>query len=91
LEFSRTARCIIRAATQSERRALKVQIIAKRIVAAQATGPRTSCYVCGRGLADPQSIGRGIGSECWSDVLAALTRIRRAHQMALSPAADIGA
>jgi hypothetical protein len=79
------------AATKLERRELKVQIIAKRIAAAQATGPRKRCYVCGRGLTDLQSISRGIGSECWQDALTALTRIKRAHQMALSPAADIEA
>ena len=58
------------AATNSERRALKVQIIAKRIAAKQATGPARRCYVCGRQLTDQQSISRGIGAECWQDVLA---------------------
>jgi Family of unknown function (DUF6011) len=35
-------------------------------------GPRPNCYCCGRGLDDPQSIQRGIGSECWGRVLAQL-------------------
>jgi hypothetical protein len=61
--------------TRRERQKAKVHIIARRIAANQNTGPRHHCYVCGRGLADPQSIARGIGSECWQDVLDAITAI----------------
>jgi hypothetical protein len=57
------------AATNAERRALKVRIIAERIAARQATGPAHHCYVCGRQLTDQQSVNRGIGSECWQEVL----------------------
>ena len=66
------------ATTNSERRALKVQIIAKRIAAKQATGPARRCYVCGRKLTDQQSISRGIGAECWQEVLAKFETILRA-------------
>ena len=65
------------AATKSERRALKVLIIAKRAAAEQAVGPRSRCYVCGKKLTDRQSIDRGIGPECWQDVLNQITELRR--------------
>jgi hypothetical protein len=65
------------AATKSERRALKVLIIAKRAAAEQAIGPRSRCYVCGKKLTDRQSIERGIGPECWQDVLNTVTEARQ--------------
>jgi hypothetical protein len=34
--------------------------------------PGRHCYVCGRHLDDPSAIDRGIGSECWQGVLAAI-------------------
>lgn len=63
--------------TRALRQQRKVHTIAHRIAARQSTGPRHHCYVCGRGLADPQSITRGIGSECWQDVLNEIERLRR--------------
>jgi hypothetical protein len=63
------------AETRAERQQNRVGYIAKRIAAAQKTGPRTHCYVCGRHLTDPESITRGIGSECWQDVLAQISEI----------------
>jgi hypothetical protein len=33
--------------------------------------------VCGRGLSDQQSIVRGVGPECWQDVLDQLSAIAR--------------
>ncbi len=39
-----------------------------------ALTPRKRCRICGRGLEDHASIARGIGSECWEQVLAALTQ-----------------
>ena len=64
------------AATRQERQQLKVHIVALRAAAGQGTGPRHHCYVCGRALEDPQSIARGIGSECWQDVLGKITAAR---------------
>jgi len=57
---------------------MRVHRIAKRIVAGQAVGPNGRCVVCGKQLAYRESIDRGIGSECWQDVLAAITRARAA-------------
>jgi hypothetical protein len=61
------------AATRQERRRDKVHIVAKRSAAGLSTGPAKHCYICGRFLTDPVSIDRGIGSECWQDVLNAIS------------------
>lgn len=45
-----------------------------------ALTPRQRCRICGRGLEDPASIARGIGSECWEQVLAALTQRKEAQR-----------
>jgi protein-arginine kinase activator protein McsA len=66
------------AETRAVRQQDRVGYIAKRVAAAQKTGPRSHCYVCGRHLTDPESITRGIGSECWQDVLAQISEITRA-------------
>jgi hypothetical protein len=63
------------AKTRDERQERRVWQIAERVVKKQQTGPRRHCFVCGRGLADPQSIGRGIGSECWQAVLEQISKI----------------
>jgi hypothetical protein len=57
------------AQTRGKRKQLRVWGTAKRIAAKQQTGPRQHCYVCGRHLTDAESITRGIGSECWQQVL----------------------
>lgn len=72
---ARSAAAAKAANTRRRRRALKVYSIAERINAGASIGPRTTCASCGRGLIDQESIARGIGSECWSDVLATITRL----------------
>ena len=62
--------------TRRRRQEKKTYVAAQRIIARIQTGPRDRCYVCGRGLGDPESIERGIGSECWQDVLTAVERIK---------------
>lgn len=64
------------AKTRERRQNYRVWQAAKRYAAEQATGPRNRCYVCGRGLSDQNSIERGIGPECWQDVLSAIQTIR---------------
>lgn len=62
------------AETRSRRRSNRIRSIAKRLVDDNGApiGPRNFCIICGRGLSDRQSIDRGIGSECWQDVLEAI-------------------
>jgi hypothetical protein len=57
------------AETRARRREKKVYSVVTRLLAADPIGPRINCIVCGRGLTDAQSIDRGIGSECWQDIL----------------------
>jgi hypothetical protein len=64
------------AKTRQQRQQRRTWQIAKRLAEKQQTGPRQHCYICGRHLDDPQSIARGIGSECWQGVLA---RVAVAH------------
>jgi hypothetical protein len=64
------------AATRRRRRQKRVAEIAARILAGYDIGKRSNCAICGRGLGDPASIKRGIGSECWQDLLTALENAR---------------
>jgi hypothetical protein len=57
------------AETRRIRKEKRVYEVARQIVDGHAFGPRKHCYICGRGLGDPESIERGIGSDCWQDVL----------------------
>jgi Family of unknown function (DUF6011) len=60
--------------TRLARQQMRVGEAAKRFVAGQGTGKRRTCWICGRGLGDPESIERGIGSECWQGVMRAVER-----------------
>jgi hypothetical protein len=64
------------AATRRRRREKRVYDTARRIIEHGSQGPADHCCICGRGLADSASIERGIGSECWQDVLAHLELVR---------------
>jgi hypothetical protein len=69
----------VRAAqTRRRRQELRVYQAARRIVEAGGIGQRSHCYICGKYLTDPTSIGHGIGSECWEKVLEAVTRLQTA-------------
>ena len=61
------------AETRRQRTAKQVYAVAKRLTqGGNPIGPRKNCVICGRGLSDQPSIARGIGSECWQDVLSAI-------------------
>jgi hypothetical protein len=60
------------AETRRHRRDAQVYAAVKRLASGGAFIPWTNCEVCGRGLDDPESIARGIGSDCWQDVLRLL-------------------
>ncbi len=64
------------AATRATRTNLMVYRAASMIILDQRTGPREHCCICGRGLDDAASIQRGIGSECWQQVLTAIEVMR---------------
>lgn len=60
------------AETRRKRQERQVYKVAHEIVDGHRFGPASHCVICKRGLDDPQSIERGIGSDCWQDVLAAI-------------------
>ena len=62
------------AETRRERREAKVYRLVRHLEeGGDLPGPRQKCSLCGKGLGDPSSIKRGIGSDCWQDVLRAMT------------------
>lgn len=61
------------AKTRALRREKRVTEAAKRILAGEGIGESMHCEICGKALSDPESIKRGIGSECWQDVLTAIS------------------
>jgi hypothetical protein len=64
------------AITRKRRQAKLVIETAKKIVEGAKIGPRSNCVICGRRLGNPESIQRGIGSECWQGVLSETERVR---------------
>jgi hypothetical protein len=67
------------AVTRARRRERKVYIAAEKIVQGHVYGPRAHCVICGKGVSDPPSIERGIGSDCWQDVLKQLEKRKAAR------------
>ena len=70
----RKAGAVKAAQTRARRRALKVDLVARQIVAGRIFGPAARCACCRKGLGDPVSIKRGIGSECWDGILTLIER-----------------
>jgi hypothetical protein len=66
------------AVTRKRRQEKLVLTTAKRIIDGAQIGPRSNCVICGRGLGEPESIQRGIGSECWQGVLSEIERTAHA-------------
>jgi hypothetical protein len=60
------------AETRRNRRARNVYRIVNQLLANRPVGPRRRCVCCGRQLNDRESIERGIGPECWQDILQAI-------------------
>jgi hypothetical protein len=69
----RSAAAKLAAVTRRDRQEKRVYEAARRIIAGGTIGPGKSYYICGRGLSDPGSEARGIGSECWQFVLYVVT------------------
>lgn len=62
------------AKTKAARRVLKVYRVVEELLRNGTLTPCFSCRICGRGLDDAASVARGVGSECWEAILAALTQ-----------------
>lgn len=70
----RSKRAKMAAETRRLRRERLVHITVQRILAGHPIGPRANCAICRRCLDDPQSVHRGIGPECWQDIMRDVTR-----------------
>ena len=64
------------AETRKRRKEKRVYEVADRIINGHVYGPSRSCVLCGKSVFEPQSIERGIGSDCWQGVMAAIERRR---------------
>jgi hypothetical protein len=69
------------AATRQVRRERRIYQLVQRYRERGAFTPATHCALCRRALTDPASLARGIGSECWSEVLAHLTTVEIARSL----------
>jgi hypothetical protein len=67
------------AVTRQRRHELKVQAIVKKMLRDESVGPSTHCVLCKKQLSDPQSLARGIGSECWQGILSRVEQARCAE------------
>ena len=66
------------AETRRRRRAIRCDLVAARIsMGFTSRGPAERCVICGRHLSDEASRRRGVGPECWGQVLATLAEDRR--------------
>ena len=70
--YERRSAAARKAAVTRAKRKEKAVYEAARLLEAKQLEPRQHCRICGRILSDPESIRRGIGSECWQRVLGAL-------------------
>jgi hypothetical protein len=66
------------AGTRKQRRDRNVYRIVSQLLANRTIGPRRHCACCGRQLDDWTSIQRGIGTECWQDILHTIEECKSA-------------
>jgi hypothetical protein len=71
------------AVTRAKSTKLRVAQAARKFVAQEATGPARHCFICGKTVSDPESIARGVGSDCWQNVLQQIeaTQVRPAQAL----------
>lgn len=72
------------AVTRSIRRKRKIYETVRKLGLGHKFGPRTHCMLCNTEMSDPESIDRGIGSDCWQDVMQAMQE----QQRNLTPASE---
>jgi hypothetical protein len=63
------------AETRRRRTELLITKLAKEWTEGNRFGPRDSCLVCKKKVSDDQSVARGIGSDCWQRMLAAMEEL----------------
>jgi len=60
------------AATRAARRERKVAEVVAKLKAGGHLSPGDYCEICKKHLDDPESVERGIGSDCWQHLLSLL-------------------
>ena len=60
------------AATRQRRQAKRVYDVARKVANGGMFGPSGKCVICHRAVDDEASVKRGVGSDCWQLVLAAI-------------------
>jgi hypothetical protein len=65
------------AVTKAERREKKVYAVVQRLKDGGSIKPGSHCEICGKGLSDQPSRDRGIGSDCWQDIMRFLSGKQR--------------
>ena len=64
------------AITRARRREFTLYKLVKRYLETGMFTPAANCECCGRGLSDPESERRGIGSECWGRFLKSVDKAK---------------
>jgi len=63
------------AETRRKRQERKIHEMADRLLDGAELEMREHCAICNKALDDPESIARGIGSDCWQATLRAMDEI----------------
>lgn len=61
------------AETRGRRQEKRVYEVVRGLRLGEKYGPQSHCVICRKGLYDPVSIERGIGSDCWQGVIRLIT------------------
>jgi Family of unknown function (DUF6011) len=69
-------------ATRAKRRELRINEVAMAILRGEGIGNQGECACCKKLLADPESIDRSIGPECWQNVLDMVQRHKERRVLA---------
>ena len=72
------------AVTRQQRQEKRVYETAQGILARKQYGPRNTCIICGKPVWDGESVERGIGSDCWQNVLESISRQRAERAAAVA-------
>jgi hypothetical protein len=62
------------AKTRARRVEKMIHKAARQLIANEKFEPQDRCRICGKNLSDPPSISRGIGSDCWQQILDQIER-----------------
>jgi uncharacterized protein DUF6011 len=73
------------AVTRARCRGKKIYAVIKKLQLGHKYGPANHCVICGKELGDPESITRGIGSDCWQLVIRGLNLVTTENSSQIPP------